>query len=772
MSIAVIYLARSAEGSILDVAKFFASYQKYPAGIPHSLYVIRKGFGERTGAEKGIEVITEPFGPTFFDVPDDGFDINAYLEISHHIDEDYVCFFNTFSEILAPNWLKFLSEQVIRPNVGIAGCTASYESLITSHRAMSKAVWLSVVKKVEFDPHLYDFFQPEIDNHTSLWKDQSDALGLSSTDLEYGNRFTENRFKSLDADFEEGWQSAIDKGGPLEILANFQPFPNPHIRSNGFIIDRKRLLQIAPRIEYTKDACVKFESGIEGLSARILAEGQDLILIDKKGKAFNQNNWWKSLTFRLGNQEDLIVSDNQTNKFEELSEKLRIRDSYFSWGRYIYSSCPFNHISRTEYETAYLGFSGRLPHKSTIASTRPFTISVVVPTRNRLELLRDLLRTFVDQEKQDYLECVVFDNGSDVPISEGISDIDQDNITVFRSERFLSVTDSWNNAVNRARGDYIIVLGDDDGLVPRFYEKIAQIIEDLGHFDMVHSSYFQFFHPGVAPWEPSGTFSVIKNGWFFKERSKPFELSWPDRRNLVRSSLSLDREISFNIQNCVFSRSFLDALRNKQGRVFDSPFPDYYLVNVAMALASKVIVSPEPLNVAGVSRKSFGFTLFNKNEKRGKEILNTKAEPARFRKIFNKIILDGPMYNTEYIKTMYYVWDRISSGWLPAPDTKKYRKLQIQEAVLTTEPNISDLAQLERHLLDRLSESERDFLAINIADRFTSAWGGSGSGRIPLTMYGMPAEVKFLGTGVFDSLSGVFDYLMAAEDEHSSASSI
>jgi hypothetical protein len=45
---------------------------------------------------------------------------------------------------------------------------------------------------------------------------------------------------------------------------------------------------------------------------------------------------------------------------------------------------------------------------------------------------------------------------------------------------------------------------------------------------------------------------------------------------------------------------------------------------MAIGMGDTIAVSPQPLTVAGVSRASFGYTLFNNLEAEGATLLNTK----------------------------------------------------------------------------------------------------------------------------------------------------
>ena len=143
--------------------------------------------------------------------------------------------------------------------------------------------------------------------------------------------------------------------------------------------------------------------------------------------------------------------------------------------------------------------------------------SVVIPTHNRLHLLRDAIETVRRQTWENW-ELVVFDNASSDPIGDHIESLNDARIRYYWSSDFLPVTDSWNNAISAARGDYIIVLGDDDGLTPDYFVKIKKIVDDFKSPEIIYAAIYQFMHPGVAPWDRDGYLADVKNGFFFSDR--------------------------------------------------------------------------------------------------------------------------------------------------------------------------------------------------------------------------------------------------------------
>jgi hypothetical protein len=332
--------------------------------------------------------------------------------------------------------------------------------------------------------------------------------------------------------------------------------------------------------------------------------------------------------------------------------------------------------------------------------------SIVIPTRDRPNLLADAVETIRGQDGTDW-ELVVFDNASSEPVYDYLRKFQDPRIRCERSDQFLPVTDSWNRALTMARGDYVTLLGDDDGLVPYYFSRMRQIIERFSKPELIYSAIYQFMQPGVAPWAPEGYVSDLKWGFFFGDRSEPFLLSPEDARHAVTGSLHLRRNFTYNSQAFCFSRALLTRLNDK-GPVYLSPFPDYYLANVALALSRSTVIVPAPLAIAGVSKASFGFTLFNGLEQQGESLLNTRlADDLVFREIEPKL-LPGPSYQINYAVAMEYVARNTQEILHGRVDYGRHRRVQILSALQS--PNHGSPADTGwPELRRRLSGSEGEW---------------------------------------------------------------
>lgn len=321
--LALFYLARKAEG-LDSFRRFIESYRTHPAGCPHQLVIIYKGFGghDDPALHEACSLFRElDDARSEVMVTDEHYDIGAYLRAARQIDSRFVCFVNTHTEILADNWLAHLRNAIDDETVGVAGASASYESLYDSLALTTKAVWLAGIECVSYDRRLADHYQFILKVHTPHWLD-----GMHRQASRYGHFYGVYLAEKWDA----FWKSTLAPGGENNFLIDFARFPNPHIRSNGFIVRRTDFLRF--NVEPTKKSTYGFESGPNGLSITMLHEGKRLVLVDRNGRCLEPDQWPTSGCFRSGNQENLMIADNQTRSFDGLTQPEKDTHLLMSWG--------------------------------------------------------------------------------------------------------------------------------------------------------------------------------------------------------------------------------------------------------------------------------------------------------------------------------------------------------------------------------------------------------------------------------------------------------
>lgn len=104
--------------------------------------------------------------------------------------------------------------------------------------------------------------------------------------------------------------------------------------------------------------------------------------------------------------------------------------------------------------------------------------SILIPTRNRPEWLKQSVQAALDQEF-DHFEVVVVDNSDpgDSPTEDIISEIPSPKLRYLRTGG-LSMPDNWQAAVETALGDFFIICSDKLILVPGLLALVDQTIRE------------------------------------------------------------------------------------------------------------------------------------------------------------------------------------------------------------------------------------------------------------------------------------------------------
>jgi hypothetical protein len=203
-------------------------------------------------------------------VSDFGFDVRPYLKAGREQPHDFFVFLNSFSRILVPGWLDHLLRPMRQPGVGLVGATGSHQSPLS--------------------------------DSALLRREKKKLLRLG--------RYA------------------------VSIRGRFAPFPNPHVRTNAFMVPKAVLTRVRSRPILTKWSAYRFESGLESLTRQVMAAGLKPLLAGRDGEAYEPPEWPQARTFWIANQENLLVADNQTRAYEQGAPAFRERLAFFAWRRH------------------------------------------------------------------------------------------------------------------------------------------------------------------------------------------------------------------------------------------------------------------------------------------------------------------------------------------------------------------------------------------------------------------------------------------------------
>ncbi len=124
------------------------------------------------------------------------------------------------------------------------------------------------------------------------------------------------------------------------------------------------------------------------------------------------------------------------------------------------------------------------------------TVSVIVPTRNRREMLLRALRSVESQSFQDFELWVVDDGGQDG--SSGAVEQHFPRAQLVRSGQSLGASGARNLAMEKAQGKYLAFLDDDDIWHATFLEKMVGALERVPMAALAFSGHTTVGADGVA----------------------------------------------------------------------------------------------------------------------------------------------------------------------------------------------------------------------------------------------------------------------------------
>lgn len=255
--------------------RFIGFYQRNRGGVDHDLVLIFNGLDHAEQTAPYLNIIGElPHSTITIKHPT--WDLQAYFVAASQVKSQYLCFLNSYSHPLDAEWLAKMYAAAGDPGVGLVGATGSYQSLFSDRpwgpERIESRYWIK--KKV------VNYF------HRRNWR---------------------------------------------RYFACFDPYPNAHIRSNGFLISRSLMLSLKRDTFRNKLDTIKFESGKRGLTRQVLDQGLAALVVGRDGKAYAVEDWWCSDTFRSGSQHNLLIADNRTEEYMNAEVPVKKFLSELAW---------------------------------------------------------------------------------------------------------------------------------------------------------------------------------------------------------------------------------------------------------------------------------------------------------------------------------------------------------------------------------------------------------------------------------------------------------
>ena len=228
--------------------------------------------------------------------------------------------------------------------------------------------------------------------------------------------------------------------------------------------------------------------------------------------------------------------------------------------------------------------------------------SILIPTRNRRGTLMFALETALAQT-HDAFEVVVMDNHCSDGTTEYLEGLTHPRLRHVRSDGPLSMSSNWELGLSHCRGEYVTVIGDDDGLMPDAVAFGEAAVRQSGAEVVTWTPH--------TYWWPDTIVEAQRNMLYV-------QLAGGNDGSIESSGATLEHYYAFRvffdalpmIYNSWVSRRVIDRVIAQVGRYFCTEAPDLFSGIANCAVTPSFLRIGRPLGIRGTSGKSNGTAYF------------------------------------------------------------------------------------------------------------------------------------------------------------------
>jgi len=216
--------------------------------------------------------------------------------------------------------------------------------------------------------------------------------------------------------------------------------------------------------------------------------------------------------------------------------------------------------------------------------------SIIIPTRNRGRLLKNAIQSVLDQTFSDF-ELVISDNASEDNTEQLARSFTDKRVKYFKTGRYLLAHNNSENAYRNSTGDYVLLIGDDDVLIPQALEQISKVIRKnnaklvlIGLVTYYDSTFEDpMFRDVISACSFSGKVLAVNS------------------EEVLRAYFNLEQARGYPPHaSCIaISRDITSEISRKCGAFFLPPYAEVVFMPIAALKAGKVYVIDKPLILIG-----------------------------------------------------------------------------------------------------------------------------------------------------------------------------
>lgn len=227
-------------------------------------------------------------------------------------------------------------------------------------------------------------------------------------------------------------------------------------------------------------------------------------------------------------------------------------------------------------------------------------LSIAIPTKNRQPYLINLVDELLRSDRRDF-EIILQDNSDDDQLAAYVAGLDDARVHYAYTGEWISVVDNCDAAVRACSGDYVCMLGDDDGIMlDEALDEMAAAKREGA--DAVMGAVLLYTWPDITHRSISGLGGKLYRRPMLTGRGRSDILA--DARRVVARSGAMGLEGLPCVYQGFVSREVLAAVESRTGSYFPGASPDMANAIGIAAFVKRCRHVERPLVIAGHSRSS------------------------------------------------------------------------------------------------------------------------------------------------------------------------
>lgn len=231
--------------------------------------------------------------------------------------------------------------------------------------------------------------------------------------------------------------------------------------------------------------------------------------------------------------------------------------------------------------------------------------SIVIPARNSAYTLEHTVKTCLEQRFSGEYEIIISDNstGNNTEVYELYKRLNDPRIVYIKTPRDLHLPKSFEYAYLHAKGEYVLALGSDDGLLPWALEILDAVTNTYPNEKIIQWERGFYAWPGFNGGQEHqfvipADYEKNQLHLFYRERDAYLDIVTENPNNMYILPM-------LYINSC-FKREYLNDLLQKTGRLWDGICQDIYMGIVTALINPRILNMRYPLSIAGMSSGSIG----------------------------------------------------------------------------------------------------------------------------------------------------------------------